>query len=284
MTDSTLPRLSRAQLRQVLEAQVRGEHPPCFVCGGRVTAQHATLGTVYEEQRVLTSQPCGHQVTYNVNVAGQAQAELEDERDAADDQSPWCCTGNAEDCALCADPNPPCPYLCPGHPRTAGNERIVGEAFAATEATETAKPLNLRKLIADALAAAAFECDGQCGLSEEACYEAHPITWAATSNGVMHVTASVTAIADVVLAALTGPVPEGLDTESWTAVRAIKLMSEAGARREAAEARVRVLEAEVAAARRFAEAMREFCPADGVAVHHADELIAVMDNAKAGRP
>ncbi|MGV9891686.1 hypothetical protein [Streptomyces sp. NPDC003395] len=60
MTDSILPRLSRAQLRQVLEAQVRGEYPPCFVCSSRVTAQHATLGTAYEEQRVLTSQPCGH--------------------------------------------------------------------------------------------------------------------------------------------------------------------------------------------------------------------------------
>ena len=233
MTDSTLPLLSRAQLRQVLEAQARGEHPDCFVCGGTVTAQHATLGTAYEEQRVLTSQPCGHRVTYNVNVAAQAQAEL--------------------------------------------------GSGTATEATEPTKPANLRQLISDALTAAAFECDGQCGLSEEACYEAHPITWAATSNGVMHVTASVTAIADVVLAALTGPVPEGLDTESWTAVRAIKLMSEAGARRDAAEARARALEAEVAAARRFAEAMREFCPADGVAVHHADELIAVMDNAKASR-
>lgn len=182
---------------------------------------------------MLTSQPCGHQVAYNVNVAAQAQAEL--------------------------------------------------QHAAATQATETAKPLNLRKLIADALAAAAYECDGQCGLSEEACYEAHPINWAAMVNGVTHVTASVTAIADVVLAALLGPIPDGLDTESWTAVRAIQLMSEAGARRDAAEARVRVLEEEVTAARRFAEAMREFCPADGVGAHHADELIAVMDNAKASR-
>jgi hypothetical protein len=45
----------------------------------------------------------------------------------------WCCSGNAEDCALCTDPNPPYPFLCPGHPRTAGNERIVGEATEATE-------------------------------------------------------------------------------------------------------------------------------------------------------
>jgi hypothetical protein len=45
----------------------------------------------------------------------------------------WCCNGNAEDCALCTDPNPPYPFLCPGHPRTAANERVVGEATEATE-------------------------------------------------------------------------------------------------------------------------------------------------------
>ncbi|MGV9891687.1 hypothetical protein [Streptomyces sp. NPDC003395] len=196
-------------------------------------------------------------MAYNVNVAAQAQAELQDERDAADDRSPWCCSGNAEDCSLCADPNLPYPFLCPGHPLTAANERIVGEAVAATEATER---LDLRSLIEGALRA----------------------SWDACSANT-HRDDAIRRDADAVLAALLGPIPEGLDTESWTAVRAIQLMSEAGARREAAEARVRALEAEVAAARRFAEAMREFCPADGVAVHHADELIAVMDNAKASR-
>ena len=64
------------------------------------------------------------------------------------ESSRWCCAGNAEDCALCTDPNPPYPWICPGHPRTAGNERIVGEtAQPATEATEPDNPL------ADALAA-----------------------------------------------------------------------------------------------------------------------------------
>ncbi|MGW0014734.1 hypothetical protein ACWDVX_33905 [Streptomyces tendae] len=48
--------------------------------------------------------------------------------DAVLDDGPWCCTGNAEDCALCTDPNPNYPWICPGHPRTAANERIVGEA------------------------------------------------------------------------------------------------------------------------------------------------------------
>jgi hypothetical protein len=61
-----------------------------------------------------------------------------DDLDTDPAEGPWCCSGNAEDCALCTDPNPPYPFLCPGHPRTAGNERIVGKATEATEATEPA--------------------------------------------------------------------------------------------------------------------------------------------------
>jgi hypothetical protein len=53
--------------------------------------------------------------------------------DDASESARWCCNGNAEDCALCTDPNPPYPFLCSGHPRTAANERIVGEATEATE-------------------------------------------------------------------------------------------------------------------------------------------------------
>lgn len=52
--------------------------------------------------------------------------------DTAPNDGPWCCTGNMEDCALCTDPNPDYPWICPGHPRTAANERIVGEATEAT--------------------------------------------------------------------------------------------------------------------------------------------------------
>ncbi|AKZ60752.1 hypothetical protein SAM23877_p043 (plasmid) [Streptomyces ambofaciens ATCC 23877] len=51
--------------------------------------------------------------------------------DAAPDDGPWCCNGNAEDCALCVDPNPNYPFICPGHQRTTANERIVGEAAEA---------------------------------------------------------------------------------------------------------------------------------------------------------
>lgn len=54
-----------------------------------------------------------------------------DDLDAEPDSSRWCCNGNAEDCALCTDPHPPDPFLCPGHPRSAVNERIVGEVAEA---------------------------------------------------------------------------------------------------------------------------------------------------------
>jgi hypothetical protein len=57
--------------------------------------------------------------------------------DAVPDDRPWCCNGNAEDCALCTDPNPPYPWICPGHERTTANERIVGEATQATELTNS---------------------------------------------------------------------------------------------------------------------------------------------------
>jgi hypothetical protein len=60
----------------------------------------------------------------------------------------------------------------------------------------------LRDRIADKLTAAAYECDGKCGLSERECYDAHPITFSAMAGGTTHVDGSVTAIADAVLAAL----------------------------------------------------------------------------------
>ncbi|MEU1133560.1 hypothetical protein ABZ383_27510 [Streptomyces sp. NPDC005900] len=116
--------------------------------------------------------------------------------------------------------------------------------------------------------------------------------------------------AKAVLIELLGSIPEGTDTATWTAVRAIQLMNEAGTQREAAEGRARALEerlrltteekvanvvgpdiellceenarlrAQVAAARRFAEEMRDFCSPHGVAVDYADRLIEAMDRAK----
>ncbi|MEV5915753.1 hypothetical protein AB0M00_43585 [Streptomyces chartreusis] len=59
---------------------------------------------------------------------------------------------------------------------------------------------DLRTSITEALTAAAYECDGKCGLAEQECFDAHPITFSAMSNGVTHINASVKAIADVVAA------------------------------------------------------------------------------------
>lgn len=43
---------------------------------------------------------------------------------------------------------------------------------------------------------------------------------------------------------------------------------------------VQRLEAEVSAARKFAEEMRSFCSPHGVSVHYADQLVEAMDRAK----
>jgi hypothetical protein len=43
----------------------------------------------------------------------------------------WCCNGNAETCALCVDPNPPYPFLCPGHEDLPSNRKTVLAAAAA---------------------------------------------------------------------------------------------------------------------------------------------------------
>jgi len=70
---------------------------------------------------------------------------------------------------------------------------------------QTTDQAALRDRIAETLTAAAYECDGKCGLSERECYDAHPITFSARCNGTTHVDAPVTAIADAVLAVLPAP-------------------------------------------------------------------------------
>jgi hypothetical protein len=45
---------------------------------------------------------------------------------------------------------------------------------------------------------------------------------------------------------------------------------------------VQPLEAEGAAARKYAEEMRDFCSPHGVSVHYAEQLIQAMDRAKEG--
>lgn len=46
---------------------------------------------------------------------------------------------------------------------------------------------------------------------------------------------------------------------------------------------VQHLEAEVAAARKYADEMRGFCSPHGVSVHYAEQLVEAMDAAKDGR-
>lgn len=45
---------------------------------------------------------------------------------------------------------------------------------------------------------------------------------------------------------------------------------------------IKILRAEVAAARQFADDMRQFCSPRGVSVHYAEQLVQAMDRAKGG--
>lgn len=149
----------------VLEHRRRQEHaghrfmlltfPPCPTCGEQVTQAHTwwTRDPI-QFDGFIDMQPCGHQhqaaaedlerlhdhateMLESLRHDVRSTEDLVQEAHARIGGTPWCCNGNAEDCPLCVDPNPPYPFLCPGHPRTAANERIVGEtAQPATEATE----------------------------------------------------------------------------------------------------------------------------------------------------
>ncbi|MGW4075952.1 hypothetical protein ACWELB_20985 [Streptomyces asiaticus] len=79
---------------------------------------------------------------------------------------------------------------------------------------------DLRRAIADALTAAAYECDGKCGLSERDCYDARPITFSAMAGGITHVDGAVTSIADVAVNAIQDqfvPPPPGSTEEQLPA-------------------------------------------------------------------
>lgn len=66
-----------------------------------------------------------------------------------------------------------------------------------------------RAALAKALADKASECGGKCGLSEQDCWDAHPISWTATLNGEVYVDAGVNALAEeaVRVAQLLGLLP-----------------------------------------------------------------------------
>lgn len=103
---------------------------------------------------------------------------------------------------------------------------------------------DLRDLLADAIRRAA--CDGSCNQTEEECARTRiqPFVWHHGKLAAVEGTPEM--LADAVLPIL------------------------------------RRLEAEVAAARKYAEAMREFCSPHGISVGYADQLLEAMDRAKKG--
>ena len=66
------------------------------------------------------------------------------------------------------------------------------------EAVQPVTAEAFKERLVQTLAAEAYECDGvNCGMTEQACWDAHNLRWTATSNGVVHLDGSTTAIADV---------------------------------------------------------------------------------------
>lgn len=187
--------------------------------------------------------------------------------DAEPSDGPWCCNGNAEDCALCTDPNPPYPFLCPSHPRTSANERIVGEATQATLYTTHGSAIS-----AATVPPQTISIQGSQG----------PLVTIHLHDGRLEYGPGYT--------------PDEAARLFWEALRfqvnpleqafgrpLTETINEHLAAGEAAEKRARELEAEVAAARRFAGEMRDFCSPHGVAVDYADRLLEAMDRAKEGQ-
>ena len=113
--------------------------------------------------------------------------------------------------------------------------RTALQGAARRAAAPTAVPptdrAGLRKLIADAIRAAA--CPGDCGKTEEQCARERiqPFVW---HHGLLAaVEGSPEQFADAVLTVLFGPIPADTDTATWTAIRAIQLMNQAGRERDA---------------------------------------------------
>lgn len=188
--------------------------------------------------------------------------------DAEPESDRWCCNGNAEDCALCTDPNPPYPFLCPGHPRTAASERIAGEATEATELDKSRR--YLRPVAATPIS------DNPDGV-HLAVYE-----W------MERVEAWVTGPGLCGEAMRQGPLSEGTVVScarclEWQSKYERYLDPEYRPEDDDPEVlrrRAETAEREVAAARKFAGEMREFCSPHGVAADYADRLIEAMDRAK----
>jgi hypothetical protein len=67
------------------------------------------------------------------------------------------------------------------------------------EGIRQATAAEFKKRLAQRLAAEAFECDGNCGLSEQECWDKHELHWTATANGVVHLDGSSEAIAHIAM-------------------------------------------------------------------------------------
>lgn len=116
---------------------------------------------------------------------------------------------NMEDCSRCTDPNPDYPWICPGHPaettedvHDTGRENEVTDIDTDSDTFD--KYARLRVIIADGIRNSTYSCvDDNCPLTEEECYEQHPILEASTQRGVIHsVSASVDALAENVIQTL----------------------------------------------------------------------------------
>ncbi|WP_069766008.1 hypothetical protein [Streptomyces sp. LUP47B] len=75
-TETTPPRLTADQLRQLIAAEKAGVRPPCFLCGEPVLDQKFLLGTEDENDRLLVNSPCLHAMAYGAELAVQVEAQM----------------------------------------------------------------------------------------------------------------------------------------------------------------------------------------------------------------
>ena len=74
-TETTPPRLTADQLRQLIAAEKKGVRPPCFLCGEPVLDQKFLLGED-ENDRLIVNSPCLHAMTYGAQLAAQVEAQM----------------------------------------------------------------------------------------------------------------------------------------------------------------------------------------------------------------
>jgi len=129
----------------------------------------------------------------------------------------------------------PCP--CCGLRYNAGTGHYVPAAPATPDD-------GLRTAIVAALTAAAYQCDGDCGLPEHECFNAHPITWSGMVAGHTHIIGGAADIADAVLAVRDRQMEQltaDLAAERASLTRWLKRAAAAHDRARAAEAEVQRL-------------------------------------------